>query len=500
MAPLDEWQREWWSMVLTTLFNEALGFFQSLYDLVTAQLESAHALPYAIQYLRSGTEPPASFQIARRLLVYVGDIYRYQLMYLPQLAVGSAGPIDTAELLDLARCTYARASAMYFDSGRACMQMSLLLSVCTNQRFSAMFWHMCGLCYADHQHIRQRTTMAMRKSSEEQDDDSDDDPIEQLVVELVQAVVNGNKETDEMYRQLQSSLNDDWEEAQRGMVELVDLDAGFWEREYQLGVALAGLLTATEGQAAGDHSVRIQDLAVVLVQRQAMCLQQALALGGGTGTGSGVYPAISICVWIDLWRSTGWLDARAGSAQEALLVLLSQLINEYSAAASSSGTLEEVAQTVLAHDVALMGWRTLRSVQQRLRYEEIGQWQPPDAQTTVRVVLARAQLLVQALVGRSCAVPDAEFWCQRLKLVREWVRAGDKYRVVMAADTRRQLEADGGSAAKAALAFAARGSVVEHGGLAQWEDDAMAFMTSGDEEDEWPVAADVPEEARAALS
>ncbi|KAJ2504849.1 hypothetical protein IWW47_002331 [Coemansia sp. RSA 2052] len=503
--PLDEWQREWWSVVLTTLFNEALGYFQSLYALVTTQLESTSALPFAIQHFRnSSSEPPPSFLIARRLLIYVGDIYRYQVMYLPQLAYGSAGPVDTTELLDLARCTYARASAMHFDSGRACMQMSLL-AACAHQRFSAMFWHMCGLCYADHQHMR---TKAMILATSQDHSDNDDDPIELLVVELAQAVVTskrgGGRDTDKVYRQLLHALNEDLEEMRHGAAAaVVNLDADFWEREYQLGVALAALLTMTE-EGSGDHSMRIQDLAVVLVQRQAMCLQQALELGE---TKSSVYPAISLCVWVDLWRSTTRLLA-AGAP--ALVALLGQLIDDYPSSSGGGGgsaeQLEDVARTVLAHDVSLMGWRSLRSVQQSLRYDEIGcerLW-PPDPQATVRVVLARAQLLLCAQSAlckiRSCVVPDFEFWCQRLTQVQKWAQPGGKYAVVLAAAVRQQLEADGGAATRAALGFARAAGVAEGEGLAQWED-AMAYLADGDsDDDERPAAADVPEEARAVLS
>ncbi|KAJ2743978.1 hypothetical protein GGI20_003332 [Coemansia sp. BCRC 34301] len=497
---LEEWQREWWSVVLTTLFNEALGYFQSLYSLVTAQMESKGPLSFAVQYLRTGAEAPSLLQMARRLLVYVGDIYRYQAMYLPQLAYGSAGPIDATRMFELARSTYGRAMAMHFDSGRACMQMSLV-SACAQQRFMAMFWHVCGLCYADYQHMHTKA-MALVTRQENGEYDEDDGPIEALVVELASAVVVAGRSTDASYWQLLDALNADLEEMRRGAA-AVNLDAEFWEREYQLGVALAALLTVAEGRA-GNDAMRVQELAAVLVRRQAMWLQQALELGESKGS---VYAAVSICVWVDVWRSTtilsDWLVTQAADGGQALVGQLARL-----AESSSGGALDYVAQTVLAHDVALMGWRTLRSVQQTLRYEEIGRselWRP-DASDTVRVVLARVQLLMLApgIRGgdeRPCVVPDLGFWTQRLAQVQKWAQAGGKYRVVLAAAVQQQLEADGGVAARAALAFARAKRVVVGEGLAHWESDAMAYLAEEDDDDgERPVAADVPEEARGVVS
>ncbi|KAJ2859857.1 hypothetical protein GGH94_005869 [Coemansia aciculifera] len=467
-TPLEEWQREWWSVVLTTLFNEALGYFQCLYDLVIPQLKSRNALPFAIQHFRASQVPlPPSFLIARRLLVYIGDIYRYQVMYLPQLAYGSAGPVDTAELIDLARCTYARATAMYFDSGRACMQMSLLC-ICAHQRFSAMFWHMCALCYADHQHMYTNALVKVAAENSDDDNDDDDDPIELLVIELAQAVVAGKgSETDEIYGQLLDVLNADLEEAKSGTA-VVNLDAEFWEREYQLSVALAALLTSTVlGQAKGHHVARIQDLVSVLVQRQVLCLQQALALGEDAHS---VYPAISVCVWIDLWRSTpfltDWLDTRPASGQ-ALLTLLAQLVVDN---LGGDEQLDAIAQSVLPHDVSLMGWVTLRRVQKHLRYEDIKcerLW--PDPRATTRVVLVRVHLLMQMLVDsqvvivpqsreivamdRVNVVPDFDFWCLRLVQIQKWAQPGSAYAVVLAAAVRQQLLENGGIGAKAALDF-----------------------------------------------
>ncbi|KAJ2732077.1 hypothetical protein IW152_004057 [Coemansia sp. BCRC 34962] len=493
--PLEEWQREWWSIVLTTLFNEALGYFQCLYNLVLQQLESKHALPLAIQHFRAPGEPlPAPFLIARRLLVYIGDIYRYQVMYLPQLTYGSAGPVDTAELIDLARCTYARATAMFFDSGRACMQTSLLC-ICAHQRFSATFWHMCALCYADHQHMY---TKALTKVAAENSENEDgDDPIELLVVELAQALVAGKgNDADEIYSQLLVVLNVDLEEAKHGAA-VVNLDADFWEREFQLGVVLAALLTSTVlGHVEGRHATRIQDVAAVLVQRQVLFLEQALTLGENACS---VYPAVSICVWIDLWRSTplllvDWLNTQPASGR-ALLTSLAQLTLENRDGNEKS---DAVAQSVLPHDVSLMGWMTLRKVQQHLHYEDIKSeslW--PDPGATTRVVLARVHLLMcmladsqfiraphpQAVVAmeRVYVVPDFEFWCQRLVQVQKWARTDSAYYVVLAAAVRKQLQADGSTRAKAALNWVGSMRIGECDGLAQWED-AMAYLAAEDDD------------------
>ncbi|KAJ2000121.1 hypothetical protein GGI04_004279 [Coemansia thaxteri] len=146
-AGLEEWQRCWWSVRLAALLNEGLGYFQGVYDAATAQLagredsppravlaygvgyEQRAVLEYGVEYVQRADAPaPAQLQIARRVLLYVGDVYRYQSMYLPQLArAGGAGlsGADAAGLLALAQWAYGRAAALHFDSGRACMQLAL---------------------------------------------------------------------------------------------------------------------------------------------------------------------------------------------------------------------------------------------------------------------------------------------------------------------------------------------------------------------------------------
>ncbi|KAJ2745240.1 hypothetical protein GGI19_006521 [Coemansia pectinata] len=375
---------------------------------------------------------------------------------------------------------------------------------------------MCALCYADHQHMYTNALVKVAAENSDDDNDDDDDPIELLVIELAQAVVAGKgSETDEIYGQLLDVLNADLEEAKSGTA-VVNLDAEFWEREYQLSVALAALLTSTVlGQAKGHNVARIQDLVSVLVQRQVLCLQQALALGEDAHS---VYPAISVCVWIDLWRSTpfltDWLDTRPASGQ-ALLTLLAQLVVDN---LDGDEQLDAIAQSVLPHDVSLMGWVTLRRVQKHLRYEDIKcerLW--PDPRATTRVVLVRVHLLMQMLVdsqvvivpqsreivamGRVNVVPDFDFWCLRLVQIQKWAQPGSAYAVVLAAAVRQQLLENGGIGAKAALDFVHIMKVAEWEGLAQWED-AMAYLAAEDDDDsdERPTTSDVPEEARGVLS
>ncbi|KAJ1847396.1 hypothetical protein LPJ73_004262, partial [Coemansia sp. RSA 2703] len=62
---MDAWRRAWWTVTLTGLFNEALGYFSLL----------------SVRLGRQGGAAAAA--LARRLALYVGDVYRYQYMYLP---------------------------------------------------------------------------------------------------------------------------------------------------------------------------------------------------------------------------------------------------------------------------------------------------------------------------------------------------------------------------------------------------------------------------------
>ncbi|KAJ2547561.1 hypothetical protein EV175_005170, partial [Coemansia sp. RSA 1933] len=332
---------EWWAMTLTTLFNEALGYFQTLLRRVLAQLRDRSALDYSLAYVRgSAFRFPPAFLLARRLYLVVGDIYRYQGMYLPQLSEhSSTGAIDTGGLSAMAQATYSRARAMHTDSGSACVQLALL-AASAQRRFDAVFWQMCGLCYADSAILRVRR-MAAAPDADAGCDDYDH--IEDLVIRLAQTLVqhqaagianadcdalsisgqvasnahgsltdsrdntsssntiraSGSKDgvdgcVGSIYRELLDALNDDLHEAQNCDAPL-HLDTDFWSREFQLSAILAALLTtvaygsgdsdsgillSTEPTQTAVRMYMIQHLAAVLLLRQMLCLQQTLELNG----------------------------------------------------------------------------------------------------------------------------------------------------------------------------------------------------------------------------
>ncbi|KAJ2600758.1 hypothetical protein EV177_007089 [Coemansia sp. RSA 1804] len=298
---LEEWCQEWWAMTLTTLLNEALGYFQTLLSRVQQHLKDRSALDYSLAYLKgSGYRFPPSYMIARRLYLNIGDIYRYQCMHLPQLSAYSGiGAINTASLIALAQATYSRARAMHVDSGGACIQLALLAAH-THSRFDAVFWRMCGLCYDDSNAPLCGRRMAEAAVSDADavlwgDGHSEDDQIEDLVARLAQEIVqrqqsatntssigckpfsdsdndnevyiNRSSLTDsrgdtnssntihapafrnsadhpveKLYHALLAALTEDLDEAQNCDAPL-HLDADFWSREYQLSAILAALLT-----------------------------------------------------------------------------------------------------------------------------------------------------------------------------------------------------------------------------------------------------------------
>ncbi|KAJ1907972.1 hypothetical protein LPJ81_000401 [Coemansia sp. IMI 209127] len=306
-AMLEEWWREWWAMTLTTLFNEALGYFQTLLSRVLAQLRDRSTLDYSLAYIK-GSEYrfPRSYLIARRLYLNIGDIYRYQCMYMPQLSAHSSGigAIDTCGLTDMAQATYCRARAMHIDSGSACIRLALL-AASAHSRFDVVFWQMCGLCYEDSAMLRGRRVADVATSDADAGhcNSSDDyDHIEDLVIRLAQTVVqqqasgisssdcntlginghstlnadgslldsrdntsssntvraSGSKDdvgnpVDSIYHALLDALNEDLDEAQNCDVPL-HLDTDFWSREFQLSAILAALLTAVAYGSSGSDS------------------------------------------------------------------------------------------------------------------------------------------------------------------------------------------------------------------------------------------------------
>ncbi|KAJ2089989.1 hypothetical protein IW138_002958 [Coemansia sp. RSA 986] len=474
-AAFEEWWREWWAMTLTTLFNEALGYFQTLLSRVLVQLRGRSTLDYSLAYIK-GTEYrfPRSYILARRLYLNIGDIYRYQCMYLPQLSAHSdIGAIDTGGLIAMAQATYARARAMHLDSGSACIQLALL-SASTHSRFDMVFWQMCGLCYKDSAVLRGRRMTDIAASDTDAAHSDDYDHIEDLVIRLAQAVVqrqasgirsadcnhlainihsalnghgsltNSRDDTDSsntihasgsktdaehsvesIYHTLLGALNEDLDEVQHCDVPL-HLDIDFWSREFQLSAILAALLTAVAyGSCDSDsgvllsaepaqtsiHMYMIQHLAAVLLLRQLLCLQQTLELNGFGDeedeefTSCAVYPLMSLALWVDIWRSAphlssslngklGSIDMGPGLSDSlkrlfSCLLLLIRGYSDLNIDPSSPDGHSDLANTVLPHDVSLMGWMSLRTVQRNLRYAALGTLPSTFSASTKGLLLSR---------------------------------------------------------------------------------------------------------------
>ncbi|KAI8322216.1 hypothetical protein GQ54DRAFT_304248 [Martensiomyces pterosporus] len=452
-APLEEWRRQWWTVTLCTLFSEASGYFQILLNSVTAQLGKA-SLQYALDYLRAQQHRPDSqHQIARRLLIYAGDVYRYQFMYLPLLTFGDIAKVDTDGILLLARWMYGRAKAMYFDCGRACEQMALL-SVYSHNTFEAIFWQTCGLCYEDQVGIRNKSILNLATSNKSALED--EDPIESMVVALVHAVLCGSSSVVlARYQALGEALDRDLAEISSGASTPLDLDKDFWKHEYMLSVVLAALLTsvASIGAVNGrqeDYLLVIQHLAITVLLRQMLCLKQALLLAGGGPEGGIIYPLVSIALWMDIWRAGPYLtDAYAyahsrpassdfAKKTEDMFACLIELVraNTDIRLSRSAELQRELSCMILPHDISLMGWVSLRPVQRELQYDTIknlptlspsamnplastvessagsetgeageaggkgrGLWD--DADYSMRIVFSRAQMLMLSLAKRS---------------------------------------------------------------------------------------------------
>ncbi|KAJ2272578.1 hypothetical protein EV176_003614, partial [Coemansia sp. RSA 451] len=240
---LEEWQREWWSITLQTLFKEALGFFQGLFSQIVQSLNMT-SLGYALDIINQPqAASSAAFWVARRVYMYVGDLYRYQYMYLPLLTYNEIGIVDIQSIHDLARWTYARARALFVDSGRVCTQLALLSAYAQN-RFESVFWQMCSMCYNDK--LAQRRKGGLLRAPATSGDSDTEDPIESSVVELVQAVLRGrdNAEVLKLYHDVLAVLEEDLEDIRNNIDEL-DVASDYWTREYQLSVILAALLTAS---------------------------------------------------------------------------------------------------------------------------------------------------------------------------------------------------------------------------------------------------------------
>ncbi|KAJ2455858.1 hypothetical protein EV183_000474 [Coemansia sp. RSA 2336] len=435
-GPLEEWQRDWWSLTLQTLFKEALGFFQELLGLVAENLEMT-SLEYALYVLNRppGGRVPPVFAIARRLFICLGDVYRYQYMYLPLLHCSGMGLVDAENILDLARWTYARARALYTDSGRACVQLALL-SAYANNRFDTVFWELCSLCYDGGRAMSRsssRRGLLYVDNPATDNDSCSEDPIEQAVVELARAIHSSqNTETVlALYSQALVLLETDIAEIRDG--DSLELDTDFWAREYQLSVVLAALLTLATNNPIIDTKTKhtylacIQHLAIVLLLRQMHFLQQTPRLISGWHEGL-VYPLCSIALWMDIWRSCTYLrmcqeqndwqwDFDSHSAD--LFSSLAELVGKESDIKLTQNAVRMalLANEALPHDVSLLGWISLRNVQRNVHYGTIlgdqlegfvapevphesrdlallGIWNNPT--NIIHVVAARIQLLLLA--------------------------------------------------------------------------------------------------------
>ncbi|KAJ2848677.1 hypothetical protein IWW36_003156 [Coemansia brasiliensis] len=350
------------------------------------------SLEYALHVLNrpQGSRMPPAFAIARRLFICLGDVYRYQYMYLPLLNYNGIGLVDTQTILDLARWTYARARALYTDSGRACVQLALL-SAYANNRFDTVFWELCSLCY-DGGRVMSRSSSSRRgllyvDNPATDDDSSSEDPIEQAVIELARAIHSSqNIETVlPLYNRTLALLETDIAEARDG--DSLELDADFWAREYQLSVVLAALLTLATSNTIIDTKTKhtylacIQHLAIVLLLRQMQFLQQTPKLVSDWHAGL-VYPLCSIALWMDIWRSCTYLRIcleqndwqwEFNSHTADLFSGLAQLVSKESdiKLAQDAVRMELLANEALPHDVSLLGWISLRSVQRNVHYGAI---------------------------------------------------------------------------------------------------------------------------------
>ncbi|KAJ1960477.1 hypothetical protein GGI12_003778 [Dipsacomyces acuminosporus] len=386
-APLEEWKRRWWTVTLCSLFNEAAGYFQILLNSVSSRLEKT-SLQCALDYLHSQHyRASARHEITRRLFIYVGDIYRYQFMYLPLLALGDIARVDTESILSLARWMYGRAKSMFFDSGRACEQMALL-SIYSHEIFDAVFWQMCGLCYENRAGLASKGILNLATSSK--DGVEEQDPIEMLVVSLVHAVSSGAKNAVlSHYQALCAALDKDLDEIRSGTSTPLDLDIEFWEHEYKLSVLIAALLTSVTNNSVPvngrqeDYLLIIQRLAVTVLLRQMLCLKQALLLVLDDQTECTLYPLMSISLWVDIWRSSTHLadsyaysqslSADFGKRAESLFACLADLIRSNTSIqlCRSAAIQHGHSCMILPHDISLLGWVSLRAVQRELQYSVI---------------------------------------------------------------------------------------------------------------------------------
>lgn len=492
------WQRKWWTITLFKVLREAIGVLSGLFGQLTAcRLDSTHHRPidFTSDYIQNQTPLPSALVIARKLILYTGDIYRYQIMYLPLLDVPETE--DTERLQHLAQLEYTRAQALYVDSGEACQRQALLAGYSTqkaNRQFEMAFWQMSSQSYQTGHSLIE--TMDSHGQME--------DPIEALTVTLVN---NANNENIHRFMQANNNILDAQEMEMQALLtmDVNRVETEFWKREYQLSVLLAGLLAMVgenEKMRAAVHG-----LAKKLVQKQTQCLLQCK---GSMGYGMS-YVLAGVCVWVDIWRSTDIFIDRD------LLDSLSELAQQDAVDP----------QTVLPHDIALLGWTQLRPIQQNLQYSQVttaqlnlgddGIWMATTETLNMicSVVSARIRLLLQNVGTRhdsgaaslvsltedlkleplldpfecTWVVPDAAFWSDNLDLIHQWISA-QTYVVVLAPAVSHQL-----SHRELSMKV-----IMDPGELDGWDDAQQYLVAADDEDEETPTHRDVATDMQGVLS
>ncbi|KAJ2779771.1 hypothetical protein GGI15_003777, partial [Coemansia interrupta] len=461
---LEEWRRAWWTVTLTGLFAEALGCFSLLAQRLGAQGDGA--------------------RLAARMAMYLGDVYRYQHLYLPLVQSGVDVACNTDALLGLARGAYLQALAVHPEGTRACSALALLAAY-QKQPLDIVFWHARAMGYC-HEGRTSACSPALLARLLAHTGMQAEDPLETLVVEYAHLVVCGPPASDaarEKHGELLRALEEDLEEIREGVAPL-SLDREYWAAEYQVAVAFAAL--------------DAPELALVQMQRHVALVQQ---LPEECPT----YALAGLALWIDLWRTQPGLLAQSSNAL-AVRRLLEALVN---ALGHTDGD-DAAATDVLAHDLALQGWAALASVHRDLATERTLQ----RIRTYCGAVTALSPVLAQQYSGRSCAAPwDSPVYtlpvvCARARLllaclprVRSLVRIPDKHFCVQHAGLLAAWSAECTVVALPGMPLDGELKVV-------WADDKLAgawdnvddYLVADEEDEDVPTADDVPEGSRALIA
>ncbi|KAJ1723016.1 hypothetical protein LPJ53_002634 [Coemansia erecta] len=464
---LEEWRRAWWTVTLTGLFSEALGCFSLLAQRVSTR------------------DGGAAKGLAGRLAMYVGDVYRYQYLYLPLVSASLSVACDEQGLLDMARGAYARAMAMLdTDGSRACGALALLAAY-ERQPLEAVYWHAraLGCCHAPGRR-GSACSPAMLARLLAHAGTQADDPLETLVVEYAHHAVCGSSadETRTKHAELLQALTEDLAEIHDGAAPLF-LDREYWAAEYQVAVVLASL---------GAH-----ELAIVQMQRHVALVRQ---LPDATCP---AYALTGLALWIDMWRAQPSLLAAPSDAL-GVARMLGDLIDVL-------GYTDEdmyLATEVLAHDLPLRGWPALAPVHQDLAVERTLQevrkccgavaalspvlvqnsvcttpWDKP--QHAARVVCARAHLLLAHLphIAPLVRIPDKNFCARHTGLLATWA-----------------AECTVVALPGMPLAEELKGVVWADARLVGSWDTVDRYLVADEDDEDMPTADDVPESARALIA